>query len=99
MLYIIYKVYFKYRKCTTEGGWNMLNRLFGNYLVEKLSERGIYVSSMSACSSGFFNPSHVLLAIGLGEEEAKSALRITFGIDNSIDEIDELIDSLKEIVR
>ena len=71
----------------------------GNYLVEKLSERGIYVSSMSACSSGFFNPSHVLLAIGLGEEEAKSALRITFGIDNSIDEIDELIDSLKEIVR
>lgn len=35
MLYIIYKVYFKYRKCTTEGGWNMLNRLFGNYLVEK----------------------------------------------------------------
>ena len=35
MLYINYKVYFKYRKCTTEGGWNMLNRLFGNYLVEK----------------------------------------------------------------
>lgn len=35
MLYIICKVYFKCRKCTTEGSWNMLNRLFGNYLVEK----------------------------------------------------------------
>ena len=71
----------------------------GNYLVEKLSERGIYVSSMSACSSGFFNPSHVLLAIGLSEEEAKSALRITFGIENTIEEIDELIIALKEIIR
>ena len=54
---------------------------------------------MSACSSGFFNPSHVLLAIGLSQDEARSALRVTFGKDNTIQEVDELINALRNIIR
>ena len=71
----------------------------GNYIVNRLSEQGIYASSMSACSSGFFNPSHVLLAIGLSQDEARSALRVTFGKDNTIQEVDELINALRNIIR
>ena len=54
---------------------------------------------MSACSSGYFNPSHVLLAIGLNKEDAMSSLRVTFGKDNTIDEINELVENLKLIVK
>jgi cysteine desulfurase len=54
---------------------------------------------MSACSSGYFNPSYVLLSIGLNKEDAMSSLRVTFGKDNTFEEIDELIDNLKRIVR
>ena len=71
----------------------------GNYIVSKLAENGIYASSMSACSSGYFNPSHVLLAIGLNKEEAVSALRVTFGKDNTIEEVNELIENLKRIIK
>ena len=54
---------------------------------------------MSACSSGFFNPSHVLLAIGLNQDDAKSSLRVTFGKDNTIEEVNELIENLKLIIK
>ena len=71
----------------------------GNYIVSKLAEKGIYTSSMSACSSGYFNPSQVLLAIGLSKEDAMSSLRVTFGKDNTVDEINELIENLKMIIK
>ena len=71
----------------------------GEALLLKLDERGICASSGSACSTGSTNPSHVLLAIGLKDEFARSALRITLGEENTKEDIDYLIDNLVEIVE
>ena len=71
----------------------------GESLLLNLDEKGICASTGSACSTGATNPSHVLLAIGLEEEIARGSLRITFGDDNSKEDVDYLIDSLVEIVQ
>ena len=68
-------------------------------LLLKLDEKGICVSSGSACSSGDDKPSHVLEAIGLDEKTAKEAVRVTFGDDNTINEVDYLVDNLKLIIN
>lgn len=52
---------------------------------------GIAVSSGSACSSGKINASHVLLAMGLDEQEASSALRVSFGWTNDESDIDHFM--------
>jgi len=70
----------------------------GETLLLKLDERGICVSTGSACSSGNNSPSHVLLAIGLDEKKAKGSLRVTFGKENTKEDVDFLIESLVEIV-
>lgn len=66
-------------------------------VTEALSMKGIMVSSVSACSSKKEPLSYVLLAIGRNEEEAKNSIRVSFSKENTIEEIDILIDSLKEI--
>ena len=71
----------------------------GESLLLNLDAKGICASTGSACSTGSTNPSHVLLAIGLEEEIAQGSLRITFGDDNSKEDVDYLIDSLVEIVQ
>jgi len=71
----------------------------GEELLFKLDEKGICVSSGSACSSGDSSPSHVLMAIGLPYELAKGSLRVTFGEINSKEDVDYLIENLVEIVR
>ena len=70
----------------------------GEALLLKLDERGICVSTGSACSSGSDNPSHVLVAIGLDETKAKGSLRVTFGKENTKEDVDFLVQSLIEIV-
>lgn len=70
----------------------------GEELLLKLDERGICASTGSACSSGDTKPSHVLLAIGLGSNLAKGSLRISLGDENTKEDMDFLIDSLKEII-
>ena len=70
----------------------------GATLLEELDKRGICASSGSACSAGFINPSHVLLAIGIPKNMARSSLRITFGRENTIDDVKYLVDTLVEIV-
>ena len=70
-----------------------------NKLVEMLAEKGICTSSGSACSAGFVNSSHVLLAIGMPNFLAKSALRVTFGKENTIDDTKFLLDSIEESVK
>ena len=88
------------RRLRLPGNTNVSFRgMNGNYIVSKLAENGIYASSMSACSSGYFNPSHVLLAIGLNKDDAASSLRVTFGKDNTIEEVNELIENLKRIIN
>ena len=57
-------------------------------LLLELDKKGICCSSGSACNSGEASPSHVLTAIGLDNETAKSALRFTFGEFNTKKEVD-----------
>ena len=70
----------------------------GNTLLLKLDQMGISASSASACSSGNPEPSHVLTAIGREEATAKSALRTTFGEDNTIDDVNYLINCIEKII-
>ena len=82
---------------------NTSNVLFpgvsGESLVIALDMAGIAVSSGSACSSGSTEPSHVLLAIGLSPEEARSSVRFSFGRYNTVDEIETLVDAVASAVR
>ena len=70
----------------------------GEALILNLDTKGICASSGSACSTGSLNPSHVLMAIGLPHEIAHGALRVTFGDENTIEDVDYLVDNLCEIV-
>ena len=62
----------------------------GEALLLKLDLKGICASSGSACSSGSSNPSHVLMAIGLPNELAQGSLRVTFGEENTKEDVDFL---------
>jgi cysteine desulfurase len=67
-------------------------------LVIALDMRGMAVSTGSACSSGSVEPSHVLLAMGLSEEEAKSSVRFSFGRGNLAEDVKALVAALVEVV-
>ena len=70
-----------------------------NILMAKLDRASIAVSNGSACNTGNIKPSKVLKAIGLDDNINLSTLRISFGKDNTIDEVDFLIKTLIEILR
>ena len=88
---------------------SMENRLPGNAnvsfegvnaseLIFKLDEKGICVSSGSACSSGNTTPSHVLTAINVPEKYLNSAIRTTFGENNTFEQVDYLVKVIKNII-
>ncbi len=68
-------------------------------LLIALDLRGFAVSSGSACSSGAAEPSHVLQAIGLTKEQARSSLRISLGRSNDAEQVDALLDALVDCVE
>jgi len=70
----------------------------GESLLLMLDMKGIAASSGSACTSGSLDPSHVLLAIGLPHEIAHGSLRITFGEENTQEDVDQLMEVLPDIV-
>lgn len=70
----------------------------GESLLIMLDMAGICGSSGSACTSGSLDPSHVLLAIGLPHEIAHGSLRLTLGEENTEEEINYVVDTVKEIV-
>ena len=70
----------------------------GESLLIMLDMKGICASSGSACTSGSLDPSHVLLAIGLPHEIAHGSLRLTLGDENTMEEMDYVVEQLKEIV-
>ncbi len=70
----------------------------GEQIAFALDLKGIAVSTGSACSSGAVTASHVLTAMGLPDERIKSAVRFTFGKNNTMEEVEETVDALKEIV-
>ena len=68
-------------------------------LIAMLEAKDIYVSGGSACSSSDPSPSHVLKAIGLSDEMALSAVRITIGHENTPEEIEETFRQIKDCVH
>ena len=105
--YFINQITAKIPKVKING--DMINRLPGNVnisfegvdaegLLLNLDLKKICASSGSACSADSLEPSRVLLAIGLEKEMAKSSLRVTIGKYNTKEEVDDLIESLEEII-
>lgn len=89
---------------------DLVNRLSGNANISfknrdgskilfELDKYGICASAGSACSTSNQKPSHVLTAIGLEKEFIGGTLRTSFGKDNTIEDIDYLVDRLKEIIN
>lgn len=70
----------------------------GESLLLLLDNKGICASSGSACTSGSLDPSHVLLAIGRPHEVAHGSLRLSLSEENTIEEIDYMIEAIKEVV-
>ena len=70
----------------------------GESLLLLLDMKGIAASSGSACTSGSLDPSHVLLAIGLPHEVAHGSLRLTLSEENTMEEIDYIINEVPQIV-
>lgn len=70
----------------------------GEVLLHALEEKGIYVSTGSACSSHQAPGSHVLKALGLPQPLRDSTLRFSLSPTNTLEEIDYTVDCLKEIV-
>ncbi|MGL6202227.1 MAG: cysteine desulfurase NifS [Lachnospiraceae bacterium] len=71
----------------------------GESMLIRLDMAGICGSSGSACTSGSLDPSHVLLAIGLPHEIAHGSLRLTLSEETTKEELDYVVEQLKEIVQ
>lgn len=71
----------------------------GEMLLMKLDQKGIAVSSGSACASGGGKPSPVLAAMGVNQELAKSALRVSFGKINSEKDVIEFVKVLNSLIE
>ena len=71
----------------------------GEALLIMLDMKGICASSGSACTSGSLDPSHVLLAIGLPHEIAHGSLRLTVSEENTMEEMDKVVNEVKAVVE
>ncbi len=72
--------------------------VLANTLVGLLSADGICISTGSACHSGSVEPSHVLKAMGQNDEDALSTVRVSFGLQNTIEEVKEAARKIAEKV-
>lgn len=72
-------------------------RVAGESMMHMLDFKGICVSTSSACNAGKNVPSHVLLAMGLTENQAKSTIRISYGKDNTDKDVVEIIKAISTI--
>jgi len=69
----------------------------GETLLMQLDLAGFAVASGSACASGKREPSHVLMAMGVGDGQARSSIRVSFGPGNTVDDATALVDELARI--
>ena len=70
-----------------------------NIMLKELDKRGICASGGSACSAGCGMPSYVLQAIQLEEKYLNSAIRFTFGEENTKEEIEYIVRQIKVIIN
>jgi cysteine desulfurase len=70
----------------------------GESVMLMLDDEGIGVSTRSACATGSLRASHVLLSIGLSHADAQGTLVISFGIDNTAEDVTRFLKSLKQVV-
>ena len=70
----------------------------GENLLSALDLKGVAVSTGSACSAGAVNPSHVLTSMGLDAARVNSAVRFSFGKYNTLEQVDEAFEYLKQAV-
>lgn len=71
----------------------------GESALIMLDMQGICASSGSACTTGDPRPSHVLLAAGVSEELARGSLRLTLNEENTMEELDTVVESLAGVVE
>ncbi|NOZ81639.1 MAG: cysteine desulfurase [Candidatus Micrarchaeota archaeon] len=71
----------------------------GESIVLMLSEKGVFVSTASACSSRKLEPSHVLRAIGLNHRDAHGSVRFTLGKFTKREDIEKTIEVCAEVVE
>lgn len=87
----------------TDGSPHIINLLFprirGEVLLHALEEKGVFVSTGSACHSRRSKPSHVLQAIGRSDEEVTSSLRFSFSALNNDAQIKYTVEALKECIN
>ena len=71
----------------------------GEAILQMMDIQGIAVSNGSACVSGSPQPSHVLKAMGLPDNEAKAAVRFSFSKDNQEHEVVRAVEVLADIIN
>jgi cysteine desulfurase len=76
----------------------LVDGVAGETLVMALDLAGVAVSAGSACSSGKVAASHVLAAMGLGQDRARSAVRISFGWHTGASDIDDFLAIWRDVV-
>jgi len=71
----------------------------GETLLMELDRAGFALSSGPACHSAVTEPSHVLKAMGVDDSLALNAIRVSFGMDNSLQDVEKLVAKLHELVN
>jgi len=74
-------------------------KLAGDVLLLALDAAGVAVSSGSACTSGTAKPSHVLLALGKTEHEARASVRVSFSKFNTVEEVVEAAKRFAQVLK
>lgn len=70
----------------------------GETVLLELEQHGVLASAGAACAAGHDEPSHVLLALGIAEDDARTALRFTWGASTTGEELGAVADALAESV-
>jgi cysteine desulfurase len=76
-----------------------INHIEGEALVIALDLKGVAVSTGAACSSGAIEPSHVLTAMGLTPDQARSSIRFSLGKHNTEADVDFAVSVIPEVVE
>ena len=71
----------------------------GESVMLMLDDEGIAISTRSACATGSLRASHVLIAIGLSHADAQGTLVVTFGVDNTPEDVDRFLGALQKVVK